>query len=178
MVMRTRAAGGQTHGQLGWWIGAALAVIVLDQGVKRLVVRGLVEQGTGRIELGAPWLGLVYVENRGAAFGILQGHSWLFLGLASLMVCAIGVFAYWERAQPWYWQAALGLVAGGAVGNIVDRIRLGYVIDYVMIGPWPKFNVADAAIAAGLALLAFLIVRAEPVREIASPTRRLESERG
>lgn len=131
----------------------AAAVIAVDQLSKWLIVRLLVEDGRGRVELGAPWLAMTYVENRGAAFGILQGYSDFLLPLAVILVIGITLmYARLSGSSPLL-PLATGLIIGGAIGNIIDRVRLGFVIDFVSVGPWPKFNVADSAISVGVSLM-------------------------
>lgn len=98
-------------------------------------------------------LHLTYVQNRGAAFGIFQGQQILFIGLALGVIVWLG----WElairpsasRAVQW----GCALVLGGAVGNLVDRLRFGYVVDFIDLRVWPVFNVGDSAITVGVALL-------------------------
>ena len=135
-------------------MGVAVSVLLADQVTKTLVF-GLIGPGSGRsaIELLGPWIDLEYVENRGAAFG-------LFPSLGSLLsVAAIAVLLglLWQFAReprpPWWQTVATGAIAGGALGNVVDRVRLGYVVDFIAVGPWPNFNVADSAVTIGALLL-------------------------
>lgn len=131
----------------------AAIVIAVDQLSKWLIVRSLVEEGRGQLDLGVSWLAMIYVENRGAAFGILQGYSDYLLPVAVILVIGITLmFSRLSGASP-FLPFATGLIVGGAIGNIIDRVRLGFVIDFVAVGPWPKFNVADSAISIGVALM-------------------------
>lgn len=133
---------------------AALIVIVADQLTKGLILRGLAgEESDGRVDIVSPWLALVYVENRGAAFGLLQGYSDLLLVLAIVLVIGITIFFQRMGTLSPLMPVATGLIVGGAIGNIIDRIRLGFVVDFVAVGPWPTFNVADSAITVGTVLL-------------------------
>ncbi|MBI4347649.1 MAG: signal peptidase II [Elusimicrobia bacterium] len=107
---------------------------------------------------------LTYVENTGAAFGMLQGANWFFIVVSTVLLGGL----YWLRTRPeaagaWP-QLAVTLVAGGAVGNLYDRLRFGYVIDFLDFRVWPVFNVADSCISVGAVLLAFLLGRAEDKR--------------
>ena len=132
----------------------AVAVIGVDQFAKVAVVETLGSgAGARRVDLVGSWLALHYVENTGAAFGLLREQG-LALSLAALVVLG-GVVAYYRRAGATSALAAasVGLLVGGAVGNLIDRARLGYVVDFVAVGPWPKFNVADSAITVGVLLL-------------------------
>ncbi len=97
-------------------------------------------------------MALEYTQNRGAAFGLFTGLAPV-LALASIAVLVVLILHYSRQLQPSLWQTiGVGLIAGGAIGNLVDRVRLGYVVDFVSIGPWPNFNVADAAISIGVVI--------------------------
>jgi signal peptidase II len=99
------------------------------------------------------WLALEYTENRGAAFGVLSGLVPI-LTAASIAILTGLLLHYMRQARPPLWHTlAIGAIAGGAVGNLVDRVRLGYVIDFLSVGPWPNFNVADSAITIGALVL-------------------------
>jgi signal peptidase II len=107
---------------------------------------------------------LWHVQNRGAAFSLFQDAALLFYVVT---VAAFGLIAYFHRALagrgPWL-QLVLGVVLGGTLGNLIDRLRLGYVTDFVSVGigdlRWPTFNVADASIVVGiLTLVGYLTLR-------------------
>lgn len=150
-------------------IGLALAVIVLDQVTKALVRRDLPLYETHEIIPGL--LALVHGRNRGMAFGFLSGGG-LPAQAAVLAVLSGGVLllvlSHWRRLAggPVLLRTALSLVAGGAVGNLIDRVRLGYVTDFVHVywhhHQWPDFNVADSAITVGIVLLLVDAVRSRP----------------
>jgi signal peptidase II len=135
-------------------VAVAGTVTAIDQLTKAAVVAAIGPgQPDTRIELRASWLALEYVENRGVAFGLLAGLGPILL----LVSCALlaGLLAHYareERPSPWQ-TLAIGMIAGGAAGNLIDRIRLGYVIDFVAVGAWPNFNVADSAITCGVILM-------------------------
>lgn len=135
--------------------GLALAVLALDQWTKALIQRSLGPSGdAATVAIVGDWFLLEYARNRGVAFGVFAGHPEL-VPLVALVVLA-GLVGYAARRGfegPWL-IAGAGLVVGGAVGNLIDRIRFGYVIDFLAIGPWPNFNVADSAIAVGVVCLA------------------------
>ena len=102
---------------------------------------------------------LTLTSNTGAAFGLLKDHRILFLSLSVFVIIFILIYAMRHKSMPIATAAALGLVLGGAVGNMVDRIRLGYVIDFLDFRIWPVFNIADSSICIGagmLILIAFL----------------------
>ena len=144
-------------GALGW-LWCSLAVVVLDQGTKIAAVMLL--DPAASLEL-APMLDLVLAYNTGAAFSILSTaggwQRWLFIGLA---VAICGFIVHWLRDLPrgarWT-PLALSLILGGAAGNVIDRVRIGAVVDFIDFHVagwhWPAFNVADSAICVGAALL-------------------------
>ncbi len=125
-------------------------LIVLDQILKLWAERNLDPVPDPFL----PGLYLTYVKNTGIAFGLFQGNSAL-LGWTSLLVGAL-LLLYLGYAKSAAWtRFALSLVAAGALGNAIDRIGRGYVIDYLDLGPglWPVFNLADALVVAGVFLL-------------------------
>ena len=140
-------------------IGLALAAvtIVVDQIVKVLLIGLLTEPD--RIIRITGFVRLVYVENQGVSFGLFDAGSsagpWILSILAAAVVVGLG---FWLRklTSPWL-GAAVGLIMGGAVGNVIDRIRLGAVADFfdfhVSGYHWPAFNIADAAIVGGVAFI-------------------------
>ena len=136
----------------------ALIVFLADQASKYWIVSQLQLERLGSVFL-LPVLSLTWVENRGVAMGFLQAGDdvarWLLVGLTGLIAAAIIWWINSERDSTDL--AAMGLILGGALGNIVDRVRLGYVVDFVHLhaGEWDfyVFNVADAAITIGVALL-------------------------
>ena len=137
----------------------ALAVALLDQLAKAAVVAWLgPAQPRHRAELIDAVLAFEYVENTGAAFGSFRGQSSLLAAVALAIVA--GLVVYYRRVtRPTPLLAAsLGLLAGGALGNLIDRLRLGHVVDFVAVGVWPKFNVADAAVTLGVLLLAWHVL--------------------
>jgi len=150
-------------------IGLALGVIVADQATKALIRRDLPLYETREIIPGL--LSLVHGRNIGMAFGVFSGGG-LPAQAAVLAVVSAGVLllvlSQWRRLAdgPVLLRAALSLVAGGAVGNLVDRIRLGYVTDFVHVywrtHQWPDFNVADSAISIGIVLLLVDALRPRP----------------
>jgi signal peptidase II len=147
------------------------SVVVLDQIVKRIVDRWLVLYESHTIVPGL--LGLTYTRNRGAAFGMFQNAAFpaqtVVLTLISLAALVAVVFFFMRlpanRVLP---RIGLSLVLGGAIGNLIDRVRLGYVIDFVDVHwrgyHWPTFNVADSAITVGVGLLLVDMLRDSPAR--------------
>jgi signal peptidase II len=147
----------RSAGALVPWLGIALAVIVLDQLTKMLVINAIPLHDGHTL---TPFLNLVHVRNTGAAFSFLAGAAgwqrWFFIALG---VVAAG-FIVWllarhggQRLFGW----ALALILGGALGNVIDRILHGNVVDFVQVhwGGWyfPSFNVADSGITIGACCL-------------------------
>lgn len=135
-----------------------LGVVVLDQlskwGIKTYMVVGQ------SVPLVKGFLSLTYVQNHGAAFGMLQGKT-IFLLLCSVLVLATVIIMNWRGSLPRAWQGLTGLVAGGAAGNLIDRLGWGYVVDFLDLGWWPVFNVADSALCCAVALILYLSLREE-----------------
>ena len=135
----------------------AFIVVVLDQLTKAWVLSGLDLREIGRVEVWPPIFNLTSVENRGVSFGLFgDGSARWMLSLFSIIVA--GVLGWWAlRADRRLLITAIGLVMGGAIGNVIDRIRFGFVVDFLdfsgtRIFPW-VFNVADSAITIGVILL-------------------------
>ena len=141
------------------WISVAVLVIAADQATKWAIIEWVPLYGKVPIN---SFLNLTHQQNSGAAFSFLAGASgwqrWFFVGLASV-VSAVIVAWLWRirREGPLVLTAGLSLVLAGAIGNLIDRARLGYVTDFIQVwfGNWafPSFNVADSAITVGAALL-------------------------
>lgn len=140
----------------------SLVVLIADQATKALVRDRLYE--------GEAWpsrdaiIAISHVENPGAAFGILQGAGALLLVATVIGVGAVLVYLLLiPPAQRWY-VAALALVLGGALGNLIDRIAKGTVTDFIDPTHYPAFNIADSAIVCGVIAVAFLSLREETHR--------------
>ena len=139
------------------WFTLALGVIALDQVTKQWVLATLVEGHANEV---LPFLNLVLVHNPGAAFSILSdGSGWqrgFFIGVAVIASAWIAylLFRYPNRTL---FSVALALILGGALGNVIDRVIFGAVIDFIDVHVagyhWPAFNVADSAITCGAMLL-------------------------
>src|SRR3979409_710976 len=142
------------------FLGLAGLVVVLDQFTKRLAEDRLGRSAERSVPLPVvgDYLRFTYVENRGAAFGLLQDQTAFFVFVACLVVVVIAASYRYLPRSGFRLHLALGLQLGGALGNLIDRIRQGYVVDFVDFGYrsnwWPVFNVADSAIVVGVVLLA------------------------
>jgi signal peptidase II len=143
-------------GDLLMWLGIAIIIVLLDQVTKITMSRLLVY---GQSEVITPYFNLVMVYNQGAAFSFLANlggwQRWFFSGLA-FVVSLVIIWMLWKNASQRLFCWSLSLILGGAVGNLIDRLIYGHVIDFLdfHIGTlhWPAFNVADSAITLGAAL--------------------------
>jgi signal peptidase II len=142
------------------WLWLSALIVLLDQATKRLVDTAMQLHQT--IEL-IPGFQFTYLRNQGAAFSFLSGaggwQRWFFIALA---IIASGLICFWLKNLPRarrHEAVAWSLVLGGALGNLIDRILYGYVIDFLDLyygeWHWPAFNVADSAITVGVLLLLF-----------------------
>ena len=105
----------------------------------------------------ANWLSLSYTCNRGAAFGVLANETLLFVLIALVVIGVIvAYFRYLPANRPWL-RISLGLQLGGASGNLVDRLHQGFVTDFIAVKSLPVFNIADASIVVGVAILAYYL---------------------
>lgn len=134
----------------------AAAVIAVDQLVKSILVKALAD---GPIAVIGNFFRLVYVENYGIAFGMFRNKT-LFFIITQLTISVLIMFVIYKfhdrsRAVA----VCLSLILGGAIGNLIDRIRLGYVVDYLSFSIFPPvFNIADSAIVVGAILLSLILV--------------------
>jgi len=136
------------------------AILILDQASKYIVAKNLTLGES--IPLVGSVLQLTLVHNRGAAFGILKNQTYLFIFTSILAVILI-YLSLKEHSQKNFsiYKLALSLIAAGAVGNLIDRVFFGYVIDFIDLRVWPVFNVAGSAITIGAALLGFSILKSK-----------------
>lgn len=146
---------------------AVLMMVIVDQAVKYWAVTMLASIGT--IPLVPGVLSLTYVENRGAAFSILENQTWLFVALAAVILCAIVYALSKNKIQAPIGKISLLVVAAGAIGNVIDRIVNHYVVDMIQLEfiRFPIFNIADIYVCVGIALFAFyyLFIHKDPEDE-------------
>lgn len=138
-----------------WWILILTASLTFsfDQVTKWLIQNNL-HYGETYVVLGflEGIFDFTYTRNMGAAFGIGQGFGNIFLFIA-IIVTAIIIYTYRQLPDgSWVVRIAMGFMLGGALGNAVDRIRLGYVVDFLNLHGWPIFNIADSSIVVGVVL--------------------------
>ena len=132
------------------------AVVALDQWTKWLV-RENIEYGREWLPEWLSWLSpyarFVHWYNSGAAFGMFQDGNLIFMSLAFIVIGAIIYYYPLVENEDWYLKAAMGLQLAGASGNLLDRLKMGKVTDFISVGTFPVFNVADASISIGVAIL-------------------------
>lgn len=143
----------------GWPVVIAAVVVAIDQITKTMAIRAFGPPAAGKSKVIIPrLLDFRHDENTGAAFSLFQGRSTTLLLIG---IIVIGVLIYYYRALPQgqpVLRLAVGGVLGGAVGNIIDRIRLGHVTDWIHITHYPTFNIADSCITVGMFTLAISLV--------------------
>ena len=132
-----------------------LAVVAADQGTKALV-RATIARGE-RVDV-LPGVDLVNVRNTGVAFSLLSDSGVLLVVLPLLALVALVAFVLAHARRPLVWLPT-GLLLGGAIGNLLDRVREGAVTDFVDLPYWPAFNLADVAITSGVLVLLWLLER-------------------
>lgn len=136
-------------------IGAVL--VIIDQIIKYFVSAYL--QPVGSINVIDNLFSLVYVENRGVAFGMFSGMHWVFIALTSVLLAIIIFYMFKKRPKGRFFYICAALIVGGGVGNLIDRIFYGYVIDYISLSFFPPAcNFADYCITAGTILLVIYLL--------------------
>ena len=118
-----------------------------------------------------------YTTNTGVAFGLFKDLGPIFVGVAVVVIAAIVIYQREIPQEAWLVRVALGLQLGGAAGNLVDRLRVGHVIDFIHFHFWPVFNVADMSIVGGVILLALTMLREgkEPAKPAPQQTESTNS---
>lgn len=157
--MQAEKSRGVFHNKMAiGWLMMSVLIIVLDLWTKSVATESLTLYRP--VELNS-WLNMTLAHNYGAAFSFLSDaggwQRWLFTGLASIVTIVLIVWLLRLSADEKLTGAALGLIIGGAVGNLIDRINNGYVVDFIDVyyndWHWPAFNVADSAITCGVIVL-------------------------
>jgi signal peptidase II len=149
-------SGGDASGR-AWRLAGALCglVVMADQAAKAAIEAHLVPGED--VEVLGP-VGLTLSHNSGVAFGLASGGGTRLVVLTIVALVVVGYVFARNPTRPGMWVAA-GLLAGGALGNLADRVRADAVTDYIQIGSWPAFNLADVAVTAGVLLLALAYTR-------------------
>jgi signal peptidase II len=140
------------------WLRAGLVlvlVLIADQALKRLV--------QARVDVGSedsvfPGVSIVHVRNRGVAFGAFANGQTFVTVVVALALTALVVYFVTHLDRPLAWLPT-GLLMGGALGNVIDRVRDGAVTDFIKLPAWPAFNVADVAITVGVLALLYVVER-------------------
>ena len=138
-----------------------LLILVADQ-LSKAWIRVSLPEGQSLFEVG--FFQITHVQNTGAAFGLFRGQTLILtiFAIISITVILVYVFVSYRRFS---WldsmlsKLALGLVFGGIVGNLIDRLRLGYVTDFIDFGFWPAFNIADSAVTVGVIIFVYYLLR-------------------
>lgn len=135
----------------------AISVVIVDQFSKYLTVRTLVEGQSIPIIKG--FFHITFIYNKGAAFGILEEKQWIFILVALALLLTIYYLRKHIATEDRRTQFGIALLVGGAVGNLIDRIRINKVIDYFDFLIWPVFNIADIAICLGVGIVLWMNIR-------------------
>ena len=139
----------------------ALLVVAADQ-LSKLWIRSNLAIGGALWEVG--FFRLTHLRNTGAAFGLFQGQSLpltivALVGVVALLLYALFFYRHFPFLDNMSGKSTLGLILGGTVGNLIDRMRFGYVTDFIDFGVWPAFNIADSAIVVGIIMFAYFLLR-------------------
>ncbi len=148
-----------------WWnvvfFLTALLIAAADQVIK-LWIRSNLAIGVSLPEVG--FFRITHIHNTGAAFGLFQGQSFAlimvsFVGVVVILVYVLFFYRRFPLPNNTLGRIALGLILGGTVGNLIDRLYFGYVIDFIYVGNWwPAFNIADSAVVVGVIILAYSLL--------------------
>ena len=163
-----------------FYFAVTAVVVILDQVSKRLMWEAFRQSGS--VDLLDGFLRITLSKNSGAVMGILSGSRPILLTVTIISIGALILFAYKMRYAPFQKRLCLGLILGGAFGNLIDRIATGEVIDFIDMGigkyRWPTYNVADIAVTIGAVILIAGFIRATDDGEPALPQAEARDERG
>ena len=135
-------------------IAIAGTIVILDQITKNAVRQSLnFGESWMPLEWLAPYARVLHIQNTGAAFGMFKEGSLIFTGLAVLVTIFILYYFPQVPKEEWPLRLAMGMQMGGAVGNLIDRLIFGHVTDFISVGNFPIFNIADSSISVGAAVL-------------------------
>ncbi|MBP3375775.1 MAG: signal peptidase II [Clostridia bacterium] len=163
-----------------------VVAIALDQVSKYLIVANMELYESVDIIPGV--LRLTYIHNDGAAFGSMDEHRWIFMVFSTIAIIGILVFLFWKKPQDKLLLSSLILITGGGIGNMIDRVALGYVIDFIDFCAFPNlwmwiFNIADSCVCIGAGLLALWLIldmiretKAEKAKKLADAEPSTKSE--
>jgi len=149
----------------------ALVVIALDQILKNAIQQNLALGESMLVFPPSEFIRIVHWMNTGAAFGMFQGGNAILMGLTSVIIVVILVYYQSLPDKHLFQKICLALMLGGALGNLIDRIRLGYVIDFVAVGNFPVFNLADSCVTVSVILLLLsTLIEEKKAKEVSNPT--------
>jgi len=161
-----------------WFLSITAALVILvDQVSKYIIVNSL-----ERFQEWAPipslqrFFAITYITNTGVAFGLFPDSSILFIIIAVVVIAIIFVYHRQLAEQQWLLRISLGLQLGGAIGNLLDRLTRGYVVDFIHFKFWPVFNVADSCVVVGAALMAYFLLKEGQVEEAKETSAEGEEE--
>jgi len=141
-------------------LGVVLTVLVIDQ-LSKFVVRSTMTE-LQSIPLIPHVFHLTYVENPGAAFSMLAHHTSFFIVVTAIAVMISVYFYFKVNSQRYLLRIGIALQLGGSLGNLIDRVRIGRVVDFFDFRIWPVFNIADSAIVVGVALICWELLKPAP----------------
>ena len=143
-----------------WSVVGIILLIAADQFTKALVVAYIKPNGPVTVVDGV--LQMVYVENRGAAFGLMQNMRWFFVILTILACMALLYILFFYKHHDFFSRFACVLIIAGGIGNMIDRIKLSFVVDFISVSFFPPvFNFADCCIVVGVAAAILFVLRSE-----------------
>ena len=142
-----------------YWLLMILGSVGLDQLTKWLAVTRL--KGEDSFPLWQDVLHFTYVENTGAAFGSFKEHRWVFMFVSTVAIIALIIYYFWGRPHDRLTTVALAFITGGGIGNMIDRVLLGYVVDFIdfTLIDFAVFNIADSFVCVGVGLMFLALFR-------------------
>ena len=150
-------------------IGLSTVVVSVDQATK-FWIQSRMSYGES-VPVISDVFHITYILNPGAAFGILENKTWFFVIVALLLIAGVTyIYPRLPTDRP-FLKLGAGLLTGGAVGNLIDRVRIGYVVDFFDFRIWPIFNVADICIVCGVACLAYVLLTTPETSESGSESK-------
>ena len=161
---KSKVSPGKYRSKLRLLLIVTALVVILDQLSKLWIAAN---RPPTHLELLPGFINLVFVKNYGVVFGLLSGHTELHIALSVAGSVIILVFLHYHPPTTTLGMLSLALILGGGVGNLIDRIRLGYVIDFIsfQLFRWPAFNIADAALTVGLFALIYYFYKSRVFRK-------------
>lgn len=164
--------------QMSIMLLVALVVLLLDQASKYLI-EATVPYNTSWMPLAwlAPFFQITHIGNTGIAFGLFSGGGMIFALVALVVTAVLFYYNYTLPSGHIALRIVLGVILGGALGNLIDRLRQGYVTDFLDFGPWPVFNVADMAVVFGALTLAWFMWREEKALKAAEEANQAATAR-